>query len=197
VRILLAAIALSFVLAGCGDDDEPIRSGGSDETSESPPTTSAPATSTTPIDEIDVCTLADEADVEAAFGEDLPPGSFSSGSTDEDDVQWQSDNCNWDIEDGLEVSLAVTSAEDFVDGGGLQCPELDSFVIPSTPVEGLDADSASWVNDKIDPNEGTLRICTGSALMDIDVESPDGSRDPETMQSQAVALAEVVLTNLG
>ena len=196
MRITLAVIALMLALAGCGDDDEPIRSGGADDTSESSPVSSAPATPATPVDDVEVCDLAEEADVEAAFGEDLPPGSFSSGSTDEDDVQWQSDICNWDIEDGLEVSLALSSGDDFVDGGGLRCPELDSFDIASTPVEGLAATSASWVNDKIDPNEGTLRICTDFALMDIDVESPDGSRDPDTMQSQAVALAEVVLSNL-
>ncbi len=196
MRILLAVLALAFTLTACGDDD-PISSGG---TGEKPEDTSTTASETTdpPVapTEVEVCELATEADVEAAFEEDLPPGSFSSGSTDEDGVQWQSDNCNWDIEEGTEVSLEVSTAEDFTDGT-LQCPELDSFDVPSTPVEGLDATSAAWVNDKIDPNEGTLRICTETYLIGIDVESPDGSRDPETMQAQAVALAEVVLTNLG
>lgn len=192
MRITLAILTLLFVLVGCGDDDEPIRSGGAEETADTP----FPNPSETLRELPEVCDLATDADVEAAFGEDVPPGSFSSGSTDEDDVQWMSDNCNWEIEDGLEVSLAFTTADDFADGE-LLCPELDSFDVPSTPVEGLDATSAAWVNDKIDPNEGTLRICTTFALMDIDVESPDGSRDPDTMQSQAVALAEVVLTNLG
>lgn len=192
MRILLAVIALTFTLVGCGDDDEPIRSGGSEE-----PTLSEPDLSETLRVRPMVCDLATEADVEAAFGEDVPPGSISSGSTtDENDLSWMSDNCNWDVEDGLEVSLALTFADDFADGE-LLCPELDSFDVPSTPVEGLDATSAAWVNDKIDPHEGTLRICTERELMDIDIESPDGSRDPATMQAQAMALAEVVLTNLG
>jgi len=196
VRTLLAVLALAFALTACGDDDDPISSGGASDKPEESSTTASETTATAPPAEVEVCELAEEADVEAAFAEDLPPGSFSSGSTDEDGVQWQSDNCNWDIEDGLEVSLEVSTAEDFADGA-LLCPELDSFDVPSTPVSGLDADAAYWVNDKIDPDEGTLRICTDTYLLGIDIESPDGSRDPATMQAQAVALAEVVLTNLG
>jgi hypothetical protein len=192
-HLAVLALALALGLTACGDDDEPISSGGAKEEPES----SAPASSETAVvpEGPAVCELAEEADVEAAFEEDLPPGSFSSGSTDEDGVQWQSDNCNWEIEDGTEVSLEVSTAEDFTDGQ-LQCPELDSFDVASTPVEGLDAE-ASWVNDKIDPTEGTLRLCTDTYLLGIDLESPDGSRDPATMQAQAVAFAEVVLSNLG
>jgi hypothetical protein len=194
VRITLAVLALTLVLAGCGDDDDEITSGGADET----PSASAPEATETeqPAGGVEVCELATEADVEAAFDEDLPAGSFSSGSTDEDGVQWQSDICNWDVEDGLEVSLALSTAEDFADGE-LLCPELDSFDTPATPVEGLDATSAAWVTDQVDPDEGTLRVCTDTALIGIDIETPDGTGDPDTMRDQAVALAEVALANLG
>ena len=112
-----------------------------------------------------------------------------------DGIQWASENCNWFAADGLEVSLELSTAEDFADGE-LLCPELDSFDVPAAPVDGLDAE-AFWVVDKIDPNEGTLRFCTDTRMLTIEVEVPDGSRDAETMQSQAVALAEVVLANLG
>ena len=190
----MAVLALMLTVAGCGGDDDEIRSGGGEDT----PSASSSATTEVdrPAGDVEVCDLATEAEVEAAFGEDLPAGSFSSGSTDEDGVQWQSDNCNWDIEDGLEVSLEYSTAEDFADGE-LLCPELDSFDTPSTPVEGLDAASAAWVNDQVDPDEGTLRICTDTALVDIDIETSDGTGDSDTMQQQAVALAEVVLGNLG
>jgi hypothetical protein len=196
VRTILAVLALVLTLSACGDDD-PISSGGADEKPDDSSVTASETTATAVVPEgPEVCDLATEADVEAAFGEDLGAGSFSSGSTDEDGVQWQSDNCNWEVDEGTEVSLEVSTAEDFADGQ-LQCPELDSFDVPSTPVEGLDATSAAWVNDKIDPNEGTLRICTDTYLLGIDLESPDGSRDPDTMRDQSVAFAEVVLGNLG
>jgi len=191
VRTLLAVLALLLALSACGDDDKITSGGAGEEPVASPPA----ATETAVIEDVEVCDLASEADAEAAYDEDLPPGSFSSGSTDEDGVQWQSDNCNWRIDDGLEVSLQLSTAEDFA-AGELLCPELDSFDVPSTPVTVLDAE-ASWVTDKIDPDEGTLRICTDTHLIDIDVESPDGSRDPDTLRDQSVALAEVVLANLG
>ena len=38
---------------------------------------------------------------------------------------------------------------------------------------------AANTSDDIDPNEGTLRVCLDHANFDIDVESPDGSRNPE------------------
>jgi hypothetical protein len=196
VRTLLAVLALVLTLSACGDDDDPISSGGADEKPDDSSTTASETTATADVPEgPEVCELATEADVETAFAEDLGSGSFSSGSTDEDGVQWQSDNCNWEVDEGTEVSLEVSTAEDFADGQ-LQCPELDSFDVPSTPVEGLDAE-ASWVTDKIDPDEGTLRICTDTYLLGIDIESPDGSRDPDTMRDQSVAFAEVVLGNLG
>jgi hypothetical protein len=191
VRTLLAVLALTFVLTGCGDDDDPITSGGAGEKAD--PTATSEGV---PPDEVEVCELATDADVEAAYGEDVPPGTFGSGGHNVNDIQWASDNCRFEIEDGLVVSVELSIAEDFPDGA-LLCPELESFDVPATPVEGLDASSAAWVNDKIDPDEGTLRICGETFLLNIDIESPDGSRDPDTMRDQTVALAEVVLGNLG
>ena len=189
MRTLLAVLALTLSLAACGgDDDDEITSGGAREETE----TSAATTEAAPEH---TCDLADESDVEAAYGEPVPPGADGNGGHDEDGLKWQSENCGWEVEDGLDVRLGVSRAEDF-DGGELLCPELDSFDTPSTPVPGL-GDQAAWVTDEIDPNEGTLRICTEAEMIDIDVESPDGSRDPDALRNQSVALAEVVLANLG
>jgi len=188
VRTLLAALGLAFTLSACGDDD-PINSGGEQREPEPTATTESDASPAA------VCDLADASDVEAAYGEPVPPGSYGGGGHDDNGVQWQSDNCNWDVEDGLEVTLAVSRADQFADGE-LLCLELDSFGTPATPVPEL-GDRAWWVVDDVDPDEGTLRICTDEEMIDIDMESADGSRDPDTMRDQSVALAEVVLANLG
>jgi hypothetical protein len=197
-RVALSLAALVLTVGACSDDDGgEITSGGARDEPESsaPSTTETPAPATPEAGPADVCDLADASDVEAAYGEPVPPGSPGSGNHSENDLEWQSDNCNWEVEDGLDVRLGVSVAEDFPDGE-LLCPELPSFDAPSTQVRTL-GEGASWVNDEFDPNEGTLRICADAEMVDIDVESPDGSRDPDTLREQTVALAEVVVANLG
>ena len=188
MRTVLAVLALALSLSACGDD-EPIRSGGGGDEPESTATTESDASPAA------VCDLADASDVEAAYGEPVPDGSYGGGGHDDNGVQWQSDNCNWDVDDGLELTLAVSRADQFAEGE-LLCLELESFGTASTPVPEL-GDRAWWVIDDIDPDEGTLRICTDEEMIDIDMESPDGARDPGTMRDQSVAFAEVVLANLG
>ncbi len=191
MRILLAAFALALALTACGDDDNPISSGGASEKPESSPS----ATTETEAGPAAVCDLADANDVEAAYGEPVPDGSYGGGGHDVNGEQWQSDNCNWEVDNGIEVTLAVSRADQFADGE-LLCLELESFGTAATPVPEL-GDRAWWVVDEVDPDEGTLRICTDEEMIDIDMESPDGSRDPDTMRAQSVAFAEVVLANLG
>jgi hypothetical protein len=144
------------------------------------------------------CELADHVDVERAYGAPVPAGKPGGGSHSENDVEWQSDNCTWSVEDGLQVKLQVSVADDYEDyaDGELLCPELASFGEAGTPVPEL-GDGATWVIDGVDPNEGTLRVCLDEVNFDIDMEQPDGSRDADTMRGQTVALAQVVLAGVG
>jgi hypothetical protein len=193
VRTLLAVLALTFTLAACGGGDDEVTSGGASEK----PEASGEETSATEtvIGVQPACDLAGEADVEAAYGEPVPPGSAGGGSHSENDVEWETDNCKWEAEDGLDIRLGVSVAEDYPDGQ-LICPELHSFDTAATPVPEL-GDGATWVIDELDANEGTLRVCLDEVNFDLDVESSDGSRDPNTLRDQSVALAGVVLAHLG
>ncbi len=172
---------LVFMLSGCGDDDEPSAEPTTDEAAQ----TSPPAP----------CDLIDEADVEAAFGEPVPAGTVGVGGNTENDVAWESKNCDWEQDGVLEVQLALAEAGDF-NAGEVLCPELKMLGTLSTAVTDL-GEEAYWVADERTEAEGQLRICTDDLLIDLEVEAPIGSRDLETLRGQTITLGRVVLDELG
>lgn len=197
--ISVGVLLLALVAAGCGGDEEPSDQSGDGTTSDSasadPETEPTETSEPTEPEATGACDLADEGDVAAAFGQQVPAGSQGGGGHDEDGLVWQSDNCNWEVDDALEVTLAISVADDFADGS-LLCPELSYLDTEATPVPEV-GDRASWVGNDLGEIEGTLRVCTADRLVDIDADAPTGSRDLDTLRDQAVALATVVLGNLG
>jgi hypothetical protein len=197
MRPLISTLAVLLVLSvsGCGDDGE--RTPEPEPTESSSSASPSEAATATPTEDAALlaCGLADEGDVEAAFGQTVPPGSLGGGGHDENGVVWQSDNCSWELEDVLEVTLAVSVAEDF-EGGELLCPVLDYLDTESTPAPEL-GDQPFWVGYAGNEVEGTVRVCAAEVLLDVDVDAPAGSIELDTMRQQTIAFAGVALDGLG
>lgn len=189
----LAAL-LVLTLTACSDN-----AGDSADAEDGPTTGQTEAEETEDTEETaevpGACELADAEAVEAAFEQQVPPGQVVSGGHDDSNgVQWQSDNCDWEAPDALEVSLEVAQVGDFEVADEF-CPELSYLGDPSEPVDGL-GDEAHWVaSEDPDEVEATLRVCTGEVMFDIEVDSALGT-DVEALRDQTVTLAETVLSNL-
>ncbi|WP_183094383.1 hypothetical protein [Nocardioides stalactiti] len=192
-------------LAGCGDN--------SDDGS-APPTSSAPSvvvSTQTPTDLgtptggitttegstalPSACEVIGAADVAAAFAVPFGPGQPGGGGVAEGDLAWQSDNCDWEAEDLLEVQLALVGPDDFTEGD-FTCPEPTAIASTVEPVPGL-GDAAYWDRDDSPPLEATLRVCRADSFFDIDLEYEDGVDFEGDPQQQAIALAGLVLVALG
>ena len=201
----VAVLLLAPVLAGCGEDDD---GGGDADPSGSPATetsesteapTTATATETSGTGSAGAlpaaCDVLTPADVEAAYGVGFGTPSTGGGAHTEQDLEWQSDNCDWEAEDLMEVQLALTAPDDFT-AGSFTCPEPPAIVSKVTPVEGLDATGAWWKVDESPPLEATLRVCTDAYNFDIDVEYEDGVDYQGDPKDQTIALARTVLVAL-
>ena len=203
MRLLISTTAALLVLsvAACGGEEPASDPAPADSPSTKPTELSAPAktselaASPTEAAPLTACSLANEADVEAAFGLSVPAGSIGGGGHDEDGLVWKSDNCSWEVEDQLDVRLGLSVADDF-EGGTLVCPPLSYLDTESTPVPALGG-GAAWVGNDMGELEGTLRLCLAEHLVDIDVETPIGSGDLATLRGQAVVFAGMVQGNLG
>ena len=208
-RGFLAALLLVVpVLAGCGDDsdegddDTPPSSSspsspGDDTEGSSPGTTDTTAgTSTAPAGLPSACDVLTPDDVAAAFGVDFGPAEPGAGGYTQQDIEWQSDNCDWEAEDLVEVQLALTGPDDFT-VGEFQCLEPGDIASTVTPVDVPGADQAWWDEDDAPPLEATLRVCTASYNFEIELEYEDGVDFQGDPQQQSIALAEVVIGKLG
>ena len=139
VLLLLLAPALS----ACGGDSDNTTDDAAPPSSSTPsvPPTSAPTDESKTADTSDTadtdetesastdpaeglspaCEVLAPADLKAAYGVAFGDGEVGGGGTSESGVDWQSDNCDWEAQDLVEVQLAISGPDDFE--GGFTCPE--------------------------------------------------------------------------
>lgn len=197
-------LVLAPAVSACGGDSDNTTDDAAPPPSSTPsaPSTSSPtasdtsASSSAPADGAlpAACDVLAPTDVQAAFGVEFGPGEPGGGGTTEDDLEWSSDNCDWEASDLVEVQLAVTGPDDFT--GELTCPEPTSVASTVEPVPDL-GEAAYWEVDDSPPLEATLRVCTAGYNVDIDLEHEDGTDVQGDPLQQSIALATVVLAKLG
>jgi|GEM_PF-6067060 len=206
----VVVLLLAPALAACGDDDEPENTPPSATTPDSPEVPSEGTSSDTPGETSPTdagttdaggelpnpCDVLTAADVQAAFGVPFGEPSQGGGGYTEQDIEWQSQDCNFEAEDLVEIDFALTGPDGFA-AGDFQCPKPTEILATVTPVEGLDAQEAWWKRAENPPLEATLRVCTESYNFDIELEYEDGVDFQGDPQQQSIALAEVVLDRLG
>ncbi|HWJ67804.1 MAG TPA: hypothetical protein VNT31_14105 [Nocardioides sp.] len=206
-----AVLLLAPVLAACSDDaddpkagddastsssatpeDTPSPSRTPSETATSEATTEAPPVSALPA----ACDLITADDVAKTMGVSFGPAEAGSGTTTEQDLEWRSDNCSFEATDLVEVTVKVTGQDDFVAGtfGCSQPSEIASIVEPADDIAG--ATDGWWKVSDAPPLEATLRACSATALVDVEMEYEDGVDYEGDPRAQAAQLAEFVLANL-
>lgn len=202
---VIGTLAFSPVLAACGDSDdpddddardvsssEPIDRSPTDDMSEPAATTSEAAAATLPA----ACDILQPIDIATAYGATPSAGEPGSGGHNEQDLQWQTDDCDFEAEDFFDVELAVAGPDDFP--AGFTCPPQTDIGATVQKVKVPGADSASWkVDDGEDSLEAELRVCTADAVFEISLDFEDGYQHEGDPQAQTIGLAEVVLERIG
>lgn len=205
--VLVGALALSPVLAACGDDEpddargpstsEPVdrTSPTDDDSPGSAETTSPPASENPDPDTASACDILAPEDIATAYGVTPGPGEIGVGAYTEQGVAWQSQNCDFEAEDLLEVQVAVASEEDFQEG--FTCPPQSDVFATVQKVKVAGADSAGWKVSEGEPFEAELRVCTESVVFDLTLDFEDGYQHEGDPKVQTIGLAEVVLERIG
>lgn len=204
-RTLVPVLVLTAaVFAACGEDDEPENEPPSSTTPSPPASESATATAgtsdaptaTDAAELPDACDVLTADDVATAFGVEFGDPTPGVGGHTEGDVEWQSDNCQWESTDLVEIQLALTGPADFTGDDAFTCPEPTTILSTVEPVQGL-GEAAYWEVDDSPPLEAKLRVCAAAYNFDIDIEYEDGVDFQGDPQQQSIALAGVVLAELG
>lgn len=198
--LAIAVLLLAPVLTGCGDDDDSDDSTPPSESSPSSPggetESSAPTTDATPApaELPSACDVLTSEDVAAAYGVEFGPAEPGGGATNEQDLSWQSDNCDWEAEDLVEVQLALSGPEDYTPEFACQEPTSIGSTVEPVPDVG---DQAWWEVDDSGALEASLRVCTASYIFEIDLDYEDGVDFQGDPKLQSIALAQVVLAKVG
>lgn len=207
-----ALLALAPVLAACGDD-EPDTDGADDPTTSAAPTTDAASETPTetssatepPVEDTSAppaadlpaaCDLITRDDVQKAMGVTFGPAELGGGTTTEQDLEWRSDNCSFEAEDLVEVTVKVTGPADFVKGSFTcaQPSEVASIIEPADDVPG--STEGWWKVSDAPPLEATLRACAPTANVDVDLDYEDGVDYQGDPRQQAAQIAGLVLSGL-
>lgn len=207
----VALLLLTPVLAACGDDED---GPGGEPPSSSPPlpsdsvsTPDVPSPTTSPTDASTTatsaapgalpspCDVVSAADVTAAYGETFVRDGLGGGTTSQQGIEWTSKNCNFEVDDRVEVTVKLTGPGDFTKGS-FQCvaPSDISGIVAPADVTG--ATSAWWKTNEAPPLEATLRACTDSVIVEIEIEYDDGVSYEGDPQNQSAVLAEGILAKL-
>lgn len=207
-----ALLALVPVLAACGDD-EPDADGADDPTTSAAPTTDAASetptevssateppvevTSDPPASDLPAaCDLITANDIAKAMGVTFGPAEIGGGTTSEQDLEWRSDNCSFEAEDLVEVTVKVTGPADFVKGAFScpQPPEIASIIERADDVPG--STDGWWKVSDAPPLEATLRACSATANVEVDLDYEDGVDYQGDPRQQAAQIAGLVLSGL-
>lgn len=207
-----ALLTLAPVLVACGDD-EPAADGADDPTTSAAPTTDAASetpteassateppvevTSEPPASDLPAaCDLITANDIAKAMGVTFGPAETGGGTTIEGNLEWRSDNCSFEAEDLVEVTVKVTGPADFVEGsfGCAQPSEIASIIEPADDVPG--STDGWWKVSDAPPLEATLRACSETANVDVDLDYEDGVDYQGDPRQQAAQIAGLVLSGL-
>lgn len=204
-----AFLLLVPVLTGCSEDGGVDGSGlstptdtsstpaPSDTTTAPTETTSAPeTTSAAPSGLPAACDVVTSDDVAKAFGVSFGAGEIGGGSTSEQGVDWKSDNCAFEAQGLVEVKVKLTAPDDFT-AGTFGCPQPTEIAAIVEPVDDIAGATDGWwkVSDA-PPLEATLRACSATALVEVELEYEDGVDYEGDPRSQSIAIAELVLAAL-
>jgi hypothetical protein len=137
------------------------------------------------------CDVVDVEALDTLVGTPVGEGEPRLAGVNENDVQWEADECQWELEEVIELQVQLVQADDY-QAGEVVCPELGGIGSEVTDVDGL-GDSAQWEFDSSN-GEGKLRACVATGMVTAEVEPADPAGfDEATLRSIATELVEPTL----
>ncbi|GAA3682100.1 hypothetical protein GCM10022237_46080 [Nocardioides ginsengisoli] len=142
------------------------------------------------------CDIVTADDVAAAYGVTVGQAEVGGGSTSEGARTWSSDNCSFEAPDLVEVTVKLSGPEDF-SKGGFGCPQPSDISGVVEPADDIAGAAHGWWKVSNPPHfKASLRACTTTALLEIDLDYQDGVDYEGDPRNQSAALAERLLAAL-